>query len=329
MKALLPLAWLYGAGVALRNAYYDRVEPKKLPVPVVSVGNLSVGGSGKTPLVAALARRLASRGVPVAVVSRGYGREGSEPFVLVSDGRRVLVDARVGGDEPVELAEGIDGLAVAVGPDRYEVGRRLIEELGPRLIVLDDGFQHRRLARDLDLVCLACGEQEHALLPAGRLREPVAALKRADAVVLTEFREGCEPPAGLDVPVLRGSTGVVGFSSLRGDGERLPAGAFRDEPVGVMAAVARPERVRGGLEARVVSLETRRDHHLWTAGELERAAERAAAAGAKALLTTGKDAVKLRAHAGASVLPLYRIDIEATIEDEETLDGLLGRLPSL
>lgn len=328
MKILLPLSWLYRAGVGFRNAYYDRAEAKTLPVPVVSVGNLTMGGSGKTPVVEALSRRLLSRGLPVAVVSRGYGREGRAPFVLVSDGKSVLANAREGGDEPVEIAQKVEGLAVAVGADRYRAGQRLVEMLGPHVLVLDDGFQHRRLARDLDIVCFDCEESGLALLPAGRLREPLSSLERAGAVALTRFREGCETPHPCGIPVLRAVTRVVGFSPVDGKGDRLPADAFRGAPVGLAVGVARPERVKETLDARVVLFETRRDHHRWRAEELEAVSARAETLGAEALLTTGKDAVKLRDFPSAA-LPLYRIDIEMEILDEDVLRGLLDRLPPL
>ena len=327
MKALEPLSWIYGAAVFLRNRYYDRVEPKKLGVPVVSVGNLTVGGSGKTPFVEVVSRHFLSRKIPVAVLSRGYGREGSAPFVLVSDGRSVLASAREGGDEPVELARKVDGLVVAVGAERYEAGRRLIERLGPHVLLLDDGFQHRRLHRDLDIVCFDCGDPNLRLLPAGRLREPVASLSRAHAIVLTGYRDGCRPPTRFDKPVLRSITRVVGFSRLDGEAQ-LGADAFRGEPVALAVAVARPERVRESLDADVVLFETRRDHHPWKASELEAIAAGASGKGARALLVTGKDAVKLEEGA-AGTLPIYRIDIESEILDAAALGALLDGVPSL
>ncbi len=329
MKALAPLSWIYAAGVSLRNRYYDRVEPKKLGVPVVSVGNLTVGGSGKTPFVEVVSRHFLSRKIPVAVLSRGYGREGSAPFVLVSDGQSVLASARDSGDEPVELARKVDGLVVAVGADRYQAGRTLIERLGPHVLVLDDGFQHRRLHRDLDIVCLDCGDPNLRLLPAGRLREPVANLSRAHAIVLTGYREGCRPPTRFDKPVLRSVTRVVGFSRLDGtDQPQLGADAFRGEPVALAVAVARPERVRESLDADVVLFERRRDHHPWSASELEAIAAGASGKGARALLVTGKDAVKLE-EGEAATLPIYRIDIESEILDASALGALLDAVPSL
>ena len=327
-KALSPLAWLYGAAVGIRNHYYDRVEAKKLPVPVVSVGNVTVGGSGKTPLVATLAKELLAREFPVAVISRGYGREGHAPFVLVSDGKEVLVDAREGGDEPVELARKIPALVVAVGADRVRAAETLLAKLGRHVILLDDGFQHRRLARDVDLVCFDCTESESSLhlLPAGRLREPLRNLKRADAVVLTRWSESCRTPELGDVPVIRAISRVVGFTRLGGEGDLLDAGAFHDETVSLALGVARPERVREILDAHIAHVVARRDHHRWSEAELREIVDEAKAKGARALLTTGKDAVKMSLPASAS-LPVYRIDVETEILDLEVLRGLVAFPP--
>ena len=336
-KALLPLAWLYGAAVGIRNHYYDSAEAKKLPVPVVSVGNVTVGGSGKTPLVATLAQELLAREFPVAVISRGYGREGHAPFVLVSDGKEVLVDAREGGDEPVELARKIPALVVAVGADRVRAAETLLEKLGRHVILLDDGFQHRRLARDVDLVCFDCTESESSLhlLPAGRLREPLRNLKRADAVVLTRWSESCRTPELGDVPVIRAISRVVGFTRLGepgGKDDTLDAGAFHDETVSLALGVARPERVRESLDAHiahVAHIVVRRDHHRWSETELREIADEAKAKGARALLTTGKDAVKmcLLDSADSASLPVYRIDVETEILDLEVLRGLVAFPP--
>ena len=329
-KALLPLAWLYGAAVGIRNHYYDRVEAKKLPVPVVSVGNVTVGGSGKTPLVATLAKDLLAREFPVALISRGYGREGHAAFVLVSDGKEVLVDAREGGDEPVELARKVPGLVVAVGSDRVRAAETLLEKLGRHVILLDDGFQHRRLARDVDLVCFDCTESESSLhlLPVGRLREPIRNLKRADAVVLTRWSESCRMPELGDVPVIRAITRVVGFTRLGGEGDSLDAGAFRNETVSLALGVARPERVRESLDAHIAHVVTRRDHHRWSETELREIVDEAKAKGATAVLTTGKDSVKMSLLDSASAsLPVYRIEVETEILDLEVVRGLMAFPP--
>ncbi len=326
----LPLSWLYDIGVRYRNRRYDSgaAPVRKLTVPVVSVGNLTVGGSGKTPFVAALARRLLERGRRVAVISRGYGRRGRADYVLVSDGRDVLATAAEAGDEPFELATHVSGLVVAVGAERFEVGQRVVQEQEPDVILLDDGFQHRRLHRDLDLVCFDDTEPKAflRLLPAGRLREPLTSLERADAVVWTRWREAA---AALHtaLPAIRAVTAVSGFSRLDVAAERVGADGFDKIRVGVAVGLARPERVLETLRAQVVCLETRRDHFDWTRRELAKVAERARSRGAEALLTTGKDAAKiiplLREGRPPLALPIYEIGVETEILDLEILDALV------
>jgi len=337
-----PLSWLYGAGVSLRNRHYDQdpAASAKLPVPVVSVGNLTVGGSGKTPVVASLSRELLARGDRVAVLSRGYGRRSNSGFVLVSDGNRILVSAEESGDEPLELASGVRGLAVAVGPDRGAVGRQLLEKLGPHVLILDDGFQHRQLRRDLDLVCFDAREPVTSLrlLPRGRLREPLESLSRAHAIVWTRWSEDAPSEelsrvvtrAAPEVASIRTRNRLMGFASLDGlnRSEALGAESFRGRPVGVLLGVARPERVLESFPAEVVFTATRRDHHWWDPWEVKALAEEAKRKGAVALLTTGKDAVKMASAPGAAApaIPLYVIRIETEILDRSALGGLLDGL---
>ena len=184
MTALLaPFALLYSSLVRARNARLDRTSPAQLKWPVVSVGNLSVGGTGKTPLVICLAELLGREGFAVDVLSRGYGR--SHRMV-----ERVDTEGSAGrfGDEPLLIARQA-GVPVYVGASRYEAGRLAELELGgagPRVHLLDDGFQHRRLARVVDVVLLHRSDLHQRLLPAGRLREPLSSLGRADVIVLRE-----------------------------------------------------------------------------------------------------------------------------------------------
>jgi tetraacyldisaccharide 4'-kinase len=330
-----PFSWIYGAGVSLRNRRYDRdpAASTKLPVAVASVGNLTAGGSGKTPFVAALAREVLSRGERVGVLSRGYGRRSRSDFVLVSDGNRLLASADECGDEPLELARAVNGLVVAVGPDRAAVGRELLSKLGPHVLVLDDGFQHRRLRRDLDLVCFDAREPVESLrlLPWGRLREPLGSLSRAHGLVWTRWSEDAPGEelgrlvsrAAPDLPSIRTRNRIAGFAALDGS-ELLSAESFRGRPVGVLLAVARPERVLESIPAEVVFTATRRDHHWWEPSEVAALAEEGKLRGAEALLTTGKDAVKMAA-AGTAV-PIYVIRIETEILDRAALAGLLERL---
>jgi len=177
---LRPLSALFGAGVRLRNSLYDRhrLPQRRLTGPVISVGNLSVGGSGKTPFVLLLGELLKSRDVKFDILSRGYGRRSRGVAVVNPAGSSAEF-----GDEPLLMARRLS-VPVIVGENRYKAGMEAERRFGPQLHILDDGFQHRGLARDLDIVLVTPEDAHDRLLPAGRLREPLSSLKRADVVVL-------------------------------------------------------------------------------------------------------------------------------------------------
>jgi tetraacyldisaccharide 4'-kinase len=315
---LAPLGWVYGTAAALRVAAYRRglLPRARLESPVISVGNLSVGGSGKTPVVARLAELLREAGVPVGILSRGYGGSFTGEALVVSDGRAVLASAAEAGDEPVMLARDLPGVVVVVGRRRAVAGRAAQARFGPCVFLLDDGFQHLGLERDLDVLCLDAADLTDRPLPAGRLREFPRAAARADVVLLAAEQA---LPAGLGAAGLhRWRRRVLGFFD--------PAGATRPAPTRpfLMAGVARPERFAADVAARVPNVAGAtffRDHHAFTAAEVEAAAARAEAAGADALVTTAKDAVRLPA--ARTALPLLVLRIAAEIEDE---DGLRQRL---
>ncbi len=182
---LLPFSYLYGSAVALRNYLYDRgfLKTYGVPVPVVSVGNLSAGGTGKTSLVRFLAGELSGK-VHLCILLRGYKRS-TKGTLIVSEGEGPLVGHSEAGDEAFMLAKLLKGVSVVVSEDRYEGALRAVRDLKAELILLDDGFQHRRLKRDLDIVLLSKRDLSDRLLPAGLLREPLSSLKRADAIVLS------------------------------------------------------------------------------------------------------------------------------------------------
>lgn len=321
------LASAFGAAAALRLAAYERglLRRARLASPVVSVGNLGVGGSGKTPVVRRVAELLRDAGEPVAVLSRGYGGRFRGDALVVADGRAVVATAEEAGDEPVMLARALPGVVVAVGPRRDVVGRAVEARFGRRVHVLDDGFQHLRLARDLDLVCLDVADLDDRPMPAGRLRERPGALSRASLVLLTRVEGASEDElrrleARLGAErTLRVRRRVVGFRGLDGGAAAPPPRAF------LLAAIARPERLEADAAAQGCSVVGRaffRDHHRFTAAEVDAAAARAAAAGADAILTTAKDAVRLPpARPGAP--PVVVLEIAAEIEAEERLRARL------
>ena len=321
---LAPLGGAYGAIGALRVALYGRglLKRHRLAGPVVSVGNLSVGGSGKTPVVALVARMLQEAGLPVAVLSRGYGGSFRGDALVVSDGAAVRADAVQAGDEPAMLARHLPGVVVAVGPKRERVGRVVEERFGRRVHVLDDGFQHLRLHRDLDLLCATPADLLDVPLPAGRLRERASAVARAGALLLAGA-DGERPAVPL-AHVFRLRRRVEGFFDRAGLARAAPARAF------LLAGIARPERFLADVAAHAavaVGSEVFRDHHWFTPDELQRAADRARHAGADAVVTTAKDAERLPP--GWEPLPVVVLRIAAEVEEADSFhDLVLGAVRS-
>jgi tetraacyldisaccharide 4'-kinase len=315
------LGSLFASCASLRAAAYRRglLPRARLAGPVVSVGNLSVGGSGKTPVVERVAAILRAAGEPVAILSRGYGgRHRGEPL-LVSDGSAVLASAREAGDEPVMLARALPGVVVAVGRRRDAVGRFVEARFGRRVHVLDDGFQHLRLERDLDLVCLDVRDLEDRPLPAGRLRERPDALARAHAVLLTRLEAASEDELrALETRLgaertFRVARRTAGWRSLGGTETAAPPRAF------LLAAIARPERFEHDVAqagCAVVGRAVFRDHHRFRPPELAEVAARARTAGADAIVTTAKDAVRLEGSPSLG-LPVIVLRVAADIADEE------------
>lgn len=280
-NVLAALAPLYAAGLATKNAAYDHgwKTPKRLGWPVVSIGNLSVGGSGKTPLTIRLAELLRERGAAVDVLSRGYGRRSHAVERVNPDGT-----AEQFGDEPVEIAR-VTGVPVFVGPSRYAAGM-LAEgaSSGPGLHLLDDGFQHRQLARDVDIVVLHRSDFTGQLLPAGRLREGLAALRRAHILVLRAEDadlEGLLRQRGLRQPIWW----------MERRNEVPPV-----HRVIAFCAIARPEEFVSGLRAGgadVAAMRVWRDHHFYTQTDAAELVELRRQHEAEAFVTTEKDRVRL------------------------------------
>lgn len=295
------LSRLYGRVAQLRRAWYQR-QPHRvrhLTQPVISVGNLVVGGSGKTPVVAALARLLLAAGERPAILSRGYGRRrGADGVTVASDGRRVLQDTPATGDEPQMLARALAGVPVVVSSDRYLAGRLAERQFNCTVHLLDDGFQHVQLARDVDLLLMSSADLHERVLPAGRLREPLAAGRAADAVLVTGTDE--------EAAAVAGALGVGTTFRVTPRYEELrcvhpfgaPLAAATGRRVVAVAGIARPERFFAALRASgwdVAREIVFRDHHWFSARDLESIQKAAAESNADLILTTEKDAMRLDA----------------------------------
>lgn len=312
-----PLSAAWDAVLEARARRYadGRLASETLSRPTVSVGNVTVGGTGKTPFVLYLAERFLAEGRRPAILSRGYGRRSRE-VVVVSSGAGPAVGPDEGGDEPVLLARRLPEAIVVVAPRRSDAARAALR-FAPDLFVLDDGFQHLAVRRDLDLLLLDARDPfgGSRYPPLGRLREPLSALKRADAIVWTHAGDAPPPESAARI-VARENPAAPCFTA------RDRASAFFDErgalaaavpgPAVAVCGIARPDSFRATLaELRVTPAAFLEfpDHHPYGSGDLRRIHQAAAATGASSLITTEKDAVKLSGRAGLP-LRVVRLSVE-------------------
>ncbi len=305
-----PLTGFYGAATALRNTLFDRgaLASRRLEQPVVSVGNLSVGGAGKTPFVIALGELLKARGIRFDVLSRGYGRKTRGVRVVDPDG-----SAADFGDEPLLIARRL-GVPVIVGESRYDAGRVGEQNFQPQLHILDDGFQHRSLARDFDIVLMTERDFGDRMLPSGRLREPLSSLARADAVVL---------PAGVavDHPALR-------QKPIWRIERELVLPNLPSAPV-VFCGIARPEQFFAQVRAAGIKPAAEvvfRDHHAYDLDDIQALVSARIKLDAGGFLTTEKDAINL-APEQHCLEPLVVAELKLTLDHPvHVVDDILARI---
>ena len=333
MKTLIlpPLSSLYGAITRTRASLYNRgtFRAAKLTKPVISIGNITAGGTGKTPLVEWVSRTLAASGKRVCVLTRGYGRDNPKNRVIVSDGTQVFSNPDEAGDEPYLLARNLEGIAAVISDaDRFSAGQGALKHFGSDCFVLDDGFQHMQLARDLNIVTLDATDPWGGgrMLPIGTLREPLSGLKRADCIVLTRCDqahdlENLEAEArnlSGDRPIFRSRMIPKGIVPLNSQSTEL------QNPVGAFCAVGNPSSVITQLNElgyEPVVTKFFKDHHRYSQKDVDDLVGMARKAGAQNLITTAKDAVKLE-HLNLPV-PFFSLQIEIEIERAEELRRLL------
>ncbi|MFZ0481531.1 MAG: tetraacyldisaccharide 4'-kinase [Terriglobales bacterium] len=304
-----PLTGIYGAASALRNSLFDRgtLAARRLQQPVVSVGNLSVGGAGKTPFVIALGELLKALGIRFDVLSRGYGRKTRGALVVDASG-----SAADFGDEPLLIARRL-GVPVVVGESRYAAGQLAEAKFAPQLHILDDGFQHRSLARDFDIVLLTDRDFEDRLLPSGRLREPLASLARADAIVLPS--ESVADHAALRRKLIwrvKREVAIPGVS---------------DSPI-VFCGIARPKQFFAQVRAAEIRTTAEiafRDHHRYAPRDIERLQATRVQLGAGGFLTTEKDAINL-GPLQEKLRPLAVAVLKAALAPADIVDIILDRI---
>ncbi len=334
-------AKLYELGVRTRIALYQSgyLKSGHLRSPVISIGNLTVGGTGKTPLAAYLARYLQGEGHEVAVLSRGY-RRASRGVVEVANTEAILSNPSTAGDEPFLLASSCPGVRVVVGKKRVAAGKWIEDRAPVSVFLLDDGYQHLGLDRDLDLVLIDASDPVGGarMVPFGRLREPLTSLRRADAVIVTrsdeafdqaEVRRLISQYCRAGTPVFYAYHDLTSLRRLDESNARVSPMVFSRRPVAMISGVARPERFLADLEHFGMSVVFRRrfrDHHRYLREEVSAFVEAAEAAGAEAILTTEKDAVNLPEDiATSSILPIYVAEIAFRCEEEVALKSLVLR----
>jgi tetraacyldisaccharide 4'-kinase len=308
LRALATLAaWFYDKVVALRNLLFDLEVLKihRLNCPVISVGNLAMGGTGKTPMVVWLARFFSKEGYRVGIVSRGYGGAESRRVTVVSDGENILADQAISGDEPQMLARQLSGIPVLCSTKRVKAGKAAIEKFNCNVLILDDGFQHRYLARDLDVVMLDSRDPygSDRLFPCGRLRERTAALARAQVLVLSCFdgSEGAEKNREIlrkEWPdkIIATATYLPIRIFAAADQRERPPNSLRESRLAAFAGIARPDdffQSVHDLGGRLVYTAALPDHHPLTPELLASLVRQASRFKPEIWLTTEKDWVRL------------------------------------
>ena len=341
---LLPFSYVFGAAVVVRNWFFDIgvLRSQSVGVPVISVGNVSAGGVGKTPFVEFLVKKLAHKGRKVAVVSRGY-RRATSGMVVVSNGTTRCAEASESGDEPAQMAAKLDGAVVIVDEQRVRGAQYAVHKFGANVIVLDDGFQHRYVWRDADLVILSADEVGDPgwLLPAGNRREPLSSLRRASLIAVSRC-ESLQHFDGVlqilrrwtDKPAIGLSTKVSAFrkASTRFS---VDLGGLKGKSVMAFSGIGNPEAFEKTL--RSLGLDVRKsiafpDHHTYSESELKELEQGARELGVDFLVTTEKDVARL----GSKNVPykafldsatLYYVEIEqAILQGESLLNEVLDRI---
>ena len=312
----------YRFATCMRTRLYEQgwLPQRRLPCPVVSVGNLTVGGTGKTPTTMWVAKKLLEQGKTPGILSRGYRRKSPREFLLVSDGTSVLAGPREAGDEPYLMAMRCPGVAVAVGADRYALGRWVLSQIPIDCFVLDDGFQHLGLDRDANLLLVDSSDPAgiQALLPVGKLREPLGEARRASDIVLTRVEDESMIADVLDpIQAALGSaidpiTTRFTPKTLMGASESMPLSDVRGKQSLIFSGIGNPDQFRrmvAALGVHVVDELVFRDHEAYGPSRLEGIYRRAERSRPDLVLTTEKDLVKVQSNWSVP-MPLFAVCLE-------------------
>jgi tetraacyldisaccharide 4'-kinase len=330
------LSLLYRLIINFRNRLYDHklLKEVKLTCPVISIGNITVGGTGKTPCVIWLAQMLQQRGYRPVVLSRGYGGRNSQPVNIVTDGDKILLSGTVAGDEPLLIARSLKGIPVITGPDRILTGRVAVNNFGANVLICDDAFQHRRLYRDINIVLLDSSSPlgNGHLLPRGSLREPATALRRASVLIATRSAEATKKSdligklaqAG-NIPVFHSNHRSAGI--VRGDySVQLPPDMLEGKKICAFAGIGEPSSFKKSIlaaGAQIMSFDIFPDHHRYSRTEVKKINDHFFQSGADLLLTTEKDGMRLQRYTEfLRTIYLMRIVMEI-VPDRKSLENYI------
>lgn len=329
--ALLPLYFLsiiYRIIIQGRASFYKSgiFKSYNAKIKVISIGNISVGGTGKTPTTQWLAEEMSKRGYKTAILSRGYGGERTEDVSVVSNGESILVSPQEAGDEPYMLAKKLQGVPVIVGSDRLKLADYACEKYNLDALILDDGFQHLRLKRDVNIL-LFDGEKgvgNGNVLPRGPLREPLSAMERADIVLINKDGSATEELQELtkrhapSITVFKTAYGTLCIRQLGSDETKTIEG-LKNMKVTLFSGIANPESFAKTIEslgALIVSKASFPDHHDYSPADVDKVSTMAEKAGASAILTTEKDAVKLEQINSPSGVPIYVVEVGLDFQED-------------
>jgi len=345
---------LYGTAQRLRAGCYQKnlLQSKKLPCTVISVGNITVGGTGKTPMTIYLACKLEQAGVRVVVISRGYKGSAERKGGIVSDGKHLLMNSEQAGDEPFLIASRLKNIPVMVGKNRFEAGLLAVEKFQPDVIVLDDAFQHLKLKRDIDFVLLDCTRPfgNSHLLPRGKLREPVEALTRATACILTRSPGGADEAVAKSVARIKSLVPQIPiFTSFHDpyfytvkSGAQTPLHEIanflspheleeiKQQKVFAFSGIARNDDFRRTVEKSEFNTKgfcEFSDHHRYSRNDLDRIIQNAQEAGAECLITTEKDHARIAHQKPLSMdLVVVGVRIAFSGDGQDFMSFVQGRL---
>ncbi|HBA27657.1 MAG TPA: tetraacyldisaccharide 4'-kinase [Nitrospinae bacterium] len=337
--SLLILSWIYGFGHFLRLTFYRTgiLKTKTLPAPVVSTGNLTAGGTGKTPAVIMIAELLKGMGKKVAVLSRGYKGKAEGEINVVSDGNNVFMNPLQSGDEPYMMALRLKNIPVITGSDRYKTGMYAIEKFGAEVILLDDGYQHVQVNRNLNILLLDSNSPfgNGYLLPRGTLREPPSYINRADVVILTKIKESrnqgvkgasvdslnpltLEPsnPSLLNIPICKSRYVSESFIDMNNN-KTIALDEAKGKKIFAFCGIASPDSFKNSLKETGIDIKgffSFDDHYQFTKDDIDNLINKARATGSEILITTEKDAVRLKEFKPIA-FPLWILKIRMEISE--------------